>query len=95
MDTMSCDAPMYMRQDQYLGVYSNNPMIANVTTNEEDFGLDVYEPLFFRSPAEWKELGPFAISFKVTDDTITSDMFYFCHIHEFMVSTMIDLWKRT
>ena len=84
---------MYTRQGRYLGHYSNTASIANVSTNEEDFGLDVYEPLFFRSPAEWTELGPFEIKFTVTDETIQSDMFYFCHIHEFMVRAMLFLGR--
>ena len=84
VDTFTCDAPMYMRQGQYLGHYSNNADVAPVTVHEEDFGLDVYEPLFLRSPAEWTSLGPFEIKFKVTDDTLTTDLFYFCHVHEFM-----------
>lgn len=85
IDTLSCDAPMYMLNDEYLGRYSNNPAIKNVTVDEEDFGLDVYEPLFMRSPHEWKAYGTFHIQFMVTDESIATDMFYFCHVHEFMV----------
>ena len=76
---------MYYLNDTYLGHYSNNPSLTgNITKQEEDFGLDVYEPLFFRNPHEWAQFGEFNIKFRFDDPAITRDMFYFCHIHEFM-----------
>ncbi|KAG7373588.1 protein of unknown function DUF305 containing protein [Nitzschia inconspicua] len=78
----TCPAPMYYLNDEYLGKYSNIP--GNETTGEDDFGLDVYEPLFMRSPAEWTSHGTFSIQLRIDDDSIKSDLFYFCHIHEFM-----------
>jgi len=85
VDNLTCDAPMYHLNDEYLGHYSNNPLLTgNTTVNEEDFGLDVYEPLFFRNPHEWTQFGTFNIKMVFNDPTIQSDMFYFCHIHEFM-----------
>jgi hypothetical protein len=84
IEDLSCPAPMYFLNDEYLGHYSNIPEVKNVTTGEEDFGLDVYEPLFFRSPHEWTAMGTFSIQLRFDDDSVTSDIFYFCHIHEFM-----------
>ena len=84
---------MYYLNDEYLGHYSNQPdgngTVAGgipATTNEEDFGLDVYEPLFFRNPHEWTSFGTFTVKLRIDDENqlYNNDMFYFCHIHEFM-----------
>jgi hypothetical protein len=45
---LSCPAPMYFLDGNYLGNYSNIAAVAPVTAGEGDFGLDAYEPLFFR-----------------------------------------------
>ena len=76
---------MYFLGDRYLGKYSNNPDVKNVTTGEDDFGLDIYEPLFFLSPGGWTALGTFSVKLRF-DEAIQhpSDLFYFCHIHDFM-----------
>lgn len=47
-DDMTCPAPMYYIGDEYKGSYSNNGDLNPVTTGEDNFGLDDYEPLFFR-----------------------------------------------
>ena len=39
---------MYYIGDEYKGSYSNNGDLNPVTTGEDNFGLDDYEPLFFR-----------------------------------------------
>jgi hypothetical protein len=82
--TKTCPAPMYFLNDEYLGKYSNIASVKNITQDEEDFGLDVYEPLFMRSPHEWSSHGTFSIQLKIDDETIKNDLFYFCHVHEFM-----------
>jgi hypothetical protein len=46
-DDMSCPAPMYYIGDVYKGSYSNNPDLIPGTTDDDNFGLDDYEPLFF------------------------------------------------
>ena len=76
----TCPAPMYMKDDQYLGVYSNIPEIAPVTTGEEDFGLDVYEPEFFYPLGDWAGAGTYSIKLRFDDTTVTQDIFYFCHV---------------
>lgn len=73
---------MYHLNGEYLGKYSNMP--GNSTIGEDDFGLDVYEPLFFRDPHEWTSFGNFTVQLRIDDATIKNDLFYFCHIHEFM-----------
>lgn len=66
------------------GTYSNNPTIEG-TPGDDNFGLDDYEPLFFRPPAEWTELGPFEVDLLFPEmEGFSGDIFYFCHIHNFM-----------
>eukprot|EP00804_Cyclotella_cryptica_P013489 CCRYP_020170-RB/>CCRYP_020170-RB protein AED:0.02 eAED:0.02 QI:1234/1/1/1/1/1/2/220/576 len=60
-------------EDQYLKYKINN----------EEVGLDNYEPKFFYSPKEWGGFGTFNVEFTVPDNH-EEDLFYFCHIHEFM-----------
>jgi len=84
-DTMTCPAPMYMLNGEYLGKYSNNADVAPVTTDEDDFGLDVYEPDFFNPIEEWTENGEYSVYLKFDEiDDFTQDIFYFCHIHEYV-----------
>jgi len=83
-ESASCAAPMYEVAGEYVGEYSNNAKIANITTGNENFGLDDYEPLFFFPILEWKGMGPYQVTLKLTDDDINSDIFYFCHIHQYM-----------
>jgi hypothetical protein len=80
----TCPAPMYFLNDEYLGKYSNIEEIKPITTGEDDFGLNAYEPLFLRNPHEWSSFGTFSLKLRIDDDTISNDLFYFCHIHEFM-----------
>eukprot|EP00804_Cyclotella_cryptica_P003111 CCRYP_006098-RA/>CCRYP_006098-RA protein AED:0.03 eAED:0.03 QI:72/1/1/1/0.5/0.66/3/228/934 len=60
-------------EDQYLKYKINN----------EEVGLDNYEPKFFYSPKEWGGFGTFNVEFTVPENH-GEDLFYFCHIHEFM-----------
>lgn len=86
MGTSSCDknatcpAPMYFIGGQYQGQYSNIPEVKNITTNVEDFGLDVYEPTFKHPVAQWTRVGPFEIKLSFDDTTYTNDIYYFCHV---------------
>jgi len=80
--TNTCPAPMYLLNDEYLGVYSNIPEISPLT-GDVDFGLDVYEPQFFASPPDWSAAGTYEVALKF-DSKYTKDIFYFCHIHQFM-----------
>jgi len=81
-DTNTCPAPMYLNSGNYLGKYSN---IAEITpiTGDEDFGLDVYEPQFFANPIDWSGAGQYEVALKF-DHTYDKDIFYFCHIHQYM-----------
>lgn len=82
---MSCPAPMYYIGDEYKGIYSNNPDLVSVTTGADDFGLDAIEPLFFHPLPEWIGYGDFSMFLKFDEDTdFTKDIFYFCHIHQYM-----------
>lgn len=82
---MSCPAPMYYIGDEYKGTYSNNDELVEVTADEDNFGLDDYEPLFFHPMPDWIGYGQFRIFLKFDEDTdFDKDIFYFCHIHELM-----------
>ena len=48
VDDLTCAAPMYFLNGEYLGNYSNIEEVAPLSLGAEDFGLDAYEPLFFR-----------------------------------------------
>jgi uncharacterized protein (DUF305 family) len=75
---------MYVLDGEYLGEYSNNEEIAPVT-NSEDFGLRPYRTLFFeKSPTSWVSSGIFEVALKFDVDDFTDDIFYYCHIHNFM-----------
>ncbi|KAL7554971.1 hypothetical protein ACHAWF_018546 [Thalassiosira exigua] len=83
--SMTCPAPMYYIENAYKGAYSNNAGLLNTTTNEDNFGLDDYEPLFFHPLPDWLGYGTFSIFLKFDEGTdYTKDIFYFCHIHQFM-----------
>lgn len=82
---LSCPAPMYFQNGTYLGKYSNDRSIMNVTTGEDDFGLDHYEPLFFHPPPQWTEYGEFSVTLLFPEIAgFQGDIFYFCHIHQYM-----------
>ena len=85
-DDMTCPAPMYFQAGTYLGEYSNDANVAPVTTGADNFGLDDYEPKFFHPLGQWTEYGDFSITLKFDFDTkdFKDDIFYFCHIHQFM-----------
>mmetsp|Transcript_60246 Transcript_60246/g.69216 ORF Transcript_60246/g.69216 Transcript_60246/m.69216 type:complete len:661 (-) Transcript_60246:372-2354(-) len=93
-ETGLCPAPMYYTSNNYLGAYSNNPYLAPINGESDDFGLDAYEPQFFYPLLQWKGTpreedpeGPgyyqVALHFP-EDEEYTGDFFYFCHIHQFM-----------
>ena len=78
--TMTCPAPMYLQGDDYLGAYSNDDSVAPLSTGEDNFGLDDYEPKFFHPLPEWASYGPFSVSLKFDDESYQQDIFYFCHV---------------
>mmetsp|Transcript_41036 Transcript_41036/g.60229 ORF Transcript_41036/g.60229 Transcript_41036/m.60229 type:complete len:431 (+) Transcript_41036:83-1375(+) len=84
VDDSSCPAPMYFKNDEYLGTYSNDASIMAETTGEDNFGLDDYEPLFFYPLPAWREEGDFHVTLKYDEKNYTKDIFYFCHIHHGM-----------
>jgi len=85
-ETLSCPAPMYFLDDEYLGKYSNIIMdgVPEPTEGEDDFGLDNYEPLFFHPIPDWSGMGTFNVKLRFDVDDFEKDIFYFCHIHQFM-----------
>ena len=66
----------------YIFLYcSNNADFVGATENEDNFGLDDYEPKFFHPLTEWAGYGKFQVFLKFDLDTdYTKDMFYFCHV---------------
>jgi len=81
-DTLSCPAPMYMIDGKYVGIYSNND-IYKEPTGDEDFGLDVIEPMFFHPLLQWLEK-KWSVAVKFDIEDMDQDIFYFCHIHQYM-----------
>jgi hypothetical protein len=79
---------MYYQNGVSLGTYSNLPtttnssviQISEVTTGEEDFGLDFYEPKFFHPLGDWLSYGKFEIVLRFDVDDYDKDLFYFCHV---------------
>lgn len=61
--------------------------------DKENVGLDGYEPKFFHSPGEWIEYGTFYAELNFDIEDYGKDLFYFCHIHQFM-SGRIKLLKN-
>ena len=87
---MTCPAPMYHISSQYKGVYSNNEDLMPLTIDEDNFGLDDYEPLFFHPLPEWVSYGEFSVFLKFEEDTdYNRDIFYFCHVSHFPVSALL------
>jgi len=82
-ETCSCPAPMYFINGKYKGEFSNDDSIMPLTEDNENFGLDDYEPLFFYPFGQWLEQGLFSVNVKFTED-YDADIFYFCHIHQGM-----------
>ncbi|KAL3786644.1 hypothetical protein HJC23_006840 [Cyclotella cryptica] len=82
----TCPAPMYFLGDEYLGSYSNmNAIEVSSDYEAENFGLDDYEPRFFHPLPEWIGYGDFSVYLKFDNNTdYNKDLFYFCHIHQFM-----------
>ena len=83
---------MYLKDGNVLGSYSNIPDVLAVATGEDSFGLDEYEPLFYRPITEWSA-SKFSILLKFDVEDFDRDLFYFCHIHQFM-SGRIKLLKN-
>lgn len=79
VDSMTCQAPRYFRNGEFVGVeYDNVEGVGG-----EDFGLDVYEPDFFLTREAWSE-NQYVIELTLTDMDYDADIFYFCHVHNEM-----------
>ena len=81
-DSNTCQAPMYFRNDFYLGDSFNN--LGSTVTGGINFGLSDYENMFHRSRTDWINLGKFSVKLNLTDEGYSKDIFYFCHLHDFM-----------
>ncbi|KAL3804011.1 hypothetical protein HJC23_006402 [Cyclotella cryptica] len=80
-----CPAPMYHLNDQYLGTYPNFDVENSGMDHYAHFGLDEYESMFQHPITEWIRYGQFSAYLNFDPDTdYTKDIFYFCHIHQFM-----------
>jgi hypothetical protein len=80
-DDASCQAPMYFKDGAYVGGTYDGARVP--AQGGEDFGLDVYEPEFFFESALWEE-AKYTVQLTLTDEDYEMDMFYFCHIHNWM-----------
>ena len=82
-ETATCPAPMYFMDGVYQGSYSNIEYLKSVTENDDDFGLDAVEPLFFRPLGTWQEYGAFETYLNFDYELVDHDIFYFCHVRLF------------
>jgi len=78
-DDLTCPAPMYIKNGVYVGEYSNNVDVAEPSTDNDNFGLDDYEPEFFLDAVAWNQ-EDYSIALKFDVDDFTQDIFYFCHV---------------
>ena len=78
-ETLSCPAPMYFKDSEYTGVFSNIESLVPVQ-GDEDFGLDAVEPLFFHPLGDWEGYGPFVTALNFDVEDFDQDIFYFCHV---------------
>lgn len=83
VETLSCPAPMYFKNNTYTGVYSNIDNLVT-TKGDVDFGLDAVEPLFFHPQGVWEGYESFVTALNFDDDNFDEDIFYFCHVHSGM-----------
>lgn len=75
-DAPFCDYPQYKLNDQ--------PLCSDPDDCFADFGLDEYEGVFFSGGRDdWIAEGNFTVEVKITDPA-TTEIFYFCHIHNDM-----------
>jgi len=86
-DDLTCPAPMYIKNGVYVGEYSNNVDVAEPSIDNDNFGLDDYEPEFFLDAVAWNQ-EDYSIALKFDVDDFTQDIFYFCHIHQYMTGRM-------
>jgi len=71
--------------DGHLGTYSNIEEVANgVTTNEADYGWELYLDFFLGNVPNWKRLGKFSMQMKFDDESCVQDIFYYCWAHQYM-----------
>lgn len=76
-DTFSCQHPQYGLNGDIL---CDNPGACA----DEDFGLDQYEGVFFSGKRDdWLGAGNFSVNVTILDPA-TTEIFYFCHIHNHM-----------
>ena len=86
---------MYLKDEKYLGEYSNNADVAPITSSD-NFGLDNYEPEFFFDPLTWNTAEySVALKFDADIDDFTNDIFYFCHVSCFTTATVTNMrqWR--
>ena len=65
---------------EHLSLEIVGPFAQGLSTGEDNFGLDDYEPKFFHPLPEWASYGPFSVSLKFDDESYQQDIFYFCHV---------------
>ena len=82
---MTCPAPMYLLNGEPLGTYSNDATVLPLSADEDNFGLDDYEPRFFLPIGDWVAEGEFSIKLNFNDATYDKDIFYFCHVRRWFV----------
>jgi len=83
VDDNTCQAPMYYKDGAFLGEDGYDNTKPNNLQGGEDFGLDFYEPEFFYTREHWSE-AVYHVEVTISDTEYAGDLFYFCHIHNWM-----------
>jgi uncharacterized protein (DUF305 family) len=81
-DDDSCCGSLDCQRPLYYGGADGTTYLGGPDLEDADFGLDVYEPLFQRDRETWGE-SHFNIKLTI-DNADTADIFYFCHVHNWM-----------
>lgn len=77
-----CDETTPCQYPQYL--LNGEPLCSDEPCAADDFGLDEYEGVWFSGGRDdWLDAGDFQVEVTITDSA-TTELFYFCHIHNEM-----------
>merc|ERR1712194_417358 len=91
VDDATCQAPRYYIHGEFAGTTYDNTK--DPAIGGEDFGLDVFEPVFQLGKGDWEatreEGSGFEVHLTITDTDYMGDLFYFCHVHSKMSGRVV------
>jgi hypothetical protein len=86
-DDNTCQAPRYFVNGEFVGGSYDNSVSPAV--GGDDFGLDVYEPMFQLGKGDWHDGNQYEVHLTLTDTDYLQDLFYFCHVHTKMSGRIV------